>query len=143
LVPWRGTLSQPEYIPTRLMQFFQTLYEHFPNHKLVSSDFHKLADAVEGLNAPVVQTRYKRQMIPVTTPLVSLSILPRQKTTADKDDRFTKATSISSSPLTLRSWNLCILPSLVASRAHTCTRTSWPAGQTLRKQARRTETIRY
>jgi hypothetical protein len=53
------------------MQFFYTLYEKFPNHKLVSSDFHKLADAVEGLNAPVVQTRYKRKMIPVTTPLVS------------------------------------------------------------------------
>jgi len=71
LVPWQGTLSQPEYIPTRLMQFFYTLYEKFPNHKLVSSDFHKLSDAVEGLNAPVVQTRYRRQMIPVTTPLVS------------------------------------------------------------------------
>ncbi|EAT88132.2 hypothetical protein SNOG_04372 [Parastagonospora nodorum SN15] len=70
LVPWKGTLSQPEYIPTRLMQFFYTLYEKFPNHKLVSSDFHKLSDAVEGLNAPVVQTRYRRQMIPVTTPLV-------------------------------------------------------------------------
>lgn len=75
LIPWRGTLSQPEYIPTRLMQFFYTLYEKFPNHKLVSSDFHKLADAVEGLNAPVVQTRYKRQMIPVTTPLVRFMFL--------------------------------------------------------------------
>jgi hypothetical protein len=53
------------------MQFFYMLYEKFPNHKLISSDFHKLADTVEGLNAPVVQTRYKRQMIPVTTPLVS------------------------------------------------------------------------
>lgn len=71
LVPWRGTLSQPEYIPTRLMQFFFMLYEKFPNHKLISSDFHKLGDTVEGINAPVVQTRYKRQMIPVTTPLVS------------------------------------------------------------------------
>jgi hypothetical protein len=76
LLPWRGTLSQPEYIPTRLMQFFYTLYEKFPNHKLVSSDFHKLGDAVEGFNAPVVQTRYKRQMIPVTTPLVRLKPPP-------------------------------------------------------------------
>jgi hypothetical protein len=71
LIPWRGTLSQPEYIPTRLMQFFFMLYEKFPNHKLICSDFHKLGDTVEGINAPVVQTRYKRQMIPVTTPLVS------------------------------------------------------------------------
>lgn len=70
LTPFQSSLSSPEYIPTRLMQFFQTLYEKFPNHKLVSSDFNKLSDAVEGINAPVVQTRYKRQMIPVSTPLV-------------------------------------------------------------------------
>ena len=75
LIPWRGTLSQPEYIPTRLMQFFFMLYEKFPNHRLITSDFHSLPDTVQGLNAPVVQTRYKRQMIPVTTPLVSLESL--------------------------------------------------------------------
>ncbi|KAH9879191.1 hypothetical protein J1614_002629 [Plenodomus biglobosus] len=73
LVPWHSNMSQPEYIPTRLMQFFYMLYEKFPNHKLISSDFHKLSDTVEGINAPVVQTRYKRQMIPVSTPLVSFS----------------------------------------------------------------------
>jgi hypothetical protein len=71
LLPFQGSLSMPEYIPTRLMQFFYILDAKFPNHKLISSDFNKLADAVEGLNAPVVQTRYKRQMIPVSTPLVS------------------------------------------------------------------------
>jgi hypothetical protein len=71
LVPFRGSLSQPEYIPTRLMQFFYILYQKFPNHKLITSDFNKLSDAVAGINAPVVQTRYKRQMIPVSTPLVS------------------------------------------------------------------------
>lgn len=70
LVPFRGSLSTPEYIPTRLMQFFYILYEKFPNHKLITSDFHKLPDAVEGINAPVVQTRFKREMIPVSTPLV-------------------------------------------------------------------------
>lgn len=71
LLPFRGSLSTPEYIPTRLMQFFYMLYQKFPNHRLISSDFHRLGDAVEGINAPVVQTRYKRQMIPVSTPLVS------------------------------------------------------------------------
>lgn len=71
LLPFRGSLSQPEYIPTRLMQFFYMLYQKFPNHKLITSDFHKLSDTVEGINAPVVQTRYKREMIPVSTPLVS------------------------------------------------------------------------
>lgn len=70
LLPFQGSLSQPEYIPTRLMQFFYKLYQKFPNHRLISSDFHLLGDAVKGLNAPVVQTRFKRQMIPVSTPLV-------------------------------------------------------------------------
>jgi hypothetical protein len=70
LVPWQSPLSTPEYIPTRLMQFFSILYHKFPNHKLISSDFNKLSDAVPGINAPVVQTRYKREMIPVSTPLV-------------------------------------------------------------------------
>jgi hypothetical protein len=74
LVPFRGTLSDPEYIPTRLMEFFYILYQKFPNHKLITSDFDKLADTVPGLNAPVVQTRYKRQMIPVSTPLVSRTL---------------------------------------------------------------------
>jgi hypothetical protein len=76
MVPFRTNLSQPEYIPTRLMQFFHILASKFPNHKLVSSDFHKLGEAVEGINAPVVQTRYKRRMIPVSTPLVSLLTCP-------------------------------------------------------------------
>ncbi|KAF2739290.1 DUF185-domain-containing protein [Polyplosphaeria fusca] len=70
LFPLQGSLSIPEYIPTRLMQFFYVLYHYFPRHKLISSDFNKLSDTVEGINAPVVQTRFKRQMIPVSTPLV-------------------------------------------------------------------------
>ncbi|KAF2756605.1 DUF185-domain-containing protein [Pseudovirgaria hyperparasitica] len=63
-------LTQPEYIPTRLLQFFDVLYNYFPGHRLVTSDFSSLPDAVEGVNAPVVQTRYKRKTVPVTTPLV-------------------------------------------------------------------------
>ena len=73
--PAPDSLSQAEYIPTRLMQFFQLLYDMFPRHKLVASDFHRLPDAVAGLNAPVVQTRYRREMIAVTTPLVRLVLL--------------------------------------------------------------------
>jgi hypothetical protein len=105
LLPFRGTLSEPEYIPTRLMQFFFMLYKYFPNHKLVSSDFTTLSDAVPGLNAPVVQTRFKRQMIPVTTPLVSLPpFLPTySRFLLTIDHRSTKATSISSSQPTLMS----------------------------------------
>ncbi|KAF7714348.1 Uncharacterized protein PECH_003054 [Penicillium ucsense] len=68
--PFRKEFSSPEYIPTRLMQFFDVLNQFFPAHRLVSSDFDFLPDAVPGLNAPVVQTRYQRQTVPVTTPFV-------------------------------------------------------------------------
>ncbi|KAK6210757.1 hypothetical protein LQW54_005962 [Pestalotiopsis sp. IQ-011] len=69
-MPFAPNLSDAEYIPTRLMQFFDILEKYFPAHRLVTSDFHTLSDAVRGLNSPVVQTRYQRRMIPVTTPLV-------------------------------------------------------------------------
>lgn len=64
-------LSQPEYVPTRLLDFFEVLERYFPNHQLVAGDFHSLPDAVRGLNAPIVQTRYQRRPVPVSTPLVS------------------------------------------------------------------------
>ncbi|KAF2234519.1 DUF185-domain-containing protein [Viridothelium virens] len=70
LLPLAPNLTRPEWIPTRLMQFFDVLYEYFPAHRLVTSDFRALPDAVEGVNAPVVQTRYRRRMVPVSTPLV-------------------------------------------------------------------------
>ena len=73
--PFAPNLSPPEYIPTRLMQFFDVLERHFPAHRLVTSDFHSLPDATKGLNAPVVQTRYQRRPVPVTTPLVSRTCL--------------------------------------------------------------------
>lgn len=69
--PFAPNLSQPEYLPTRLMQFFDVLERYFPAHRLVTSDFHSLPDAIAGMNAPVVQTRYERRPVPVTTPLVS------------------------------------------------------------------------
>lgn len=69
-------LSEPEYIPTRLMAFFEVLERCFPNHQLVTSDFHSLPDAIKGLNGPIVQTRYQRRPVPVSTPLVSLACPP-------------------------------------------------------------------
>lgn len=66
-----GNLTVPEYIPTRLMQFFDILHTYFPLHRLVASDFHSLPDTIKGINAPVVQTRYQRRTVPVSTPLVS------------------------------------------------------------------------
>jgi hypothetical protein len=70
-IPFMPNLSDPEYIPTRLMQFFDILAKYYPGHRLVTSDFHSLPDTIKGINAPVVQTRYKRRTVPVTTALVS------------------------------------------------------------------------
>ncbi|KAI9687297.1 MAG: hypothetical protein M1822_002340 [Bathelium mastoideum] len=69
-MPLAPNLTAPEWIPTRLMQFFDVLYEYFPAHRLVTSDFRALPDTVAGTNAPVVQTRYRRRTVPVSTPLV-------------------------------------------------------------------------
>ncbi|KAL2754983.1 hypothetical protein ACRALDRAFT_1035091 [Sodiomyces alcalophilus JCM 7366] len=69
-LPLAPNLSPPEYIPSRLMQFFDVLERCFPAHRLVTSDFHSLPDAIDGLSAPVVQTRFERKTVPVTTPLV-------------------------------------------------------------------------
>jgi hypothetical protein len=70
-MPFAPNLSDPEYIPTRLMQFYDVLANYFPGHKLITSDFHSLPDTIKGINAPVVQTRFKRRTVPVTTPFVS------------------------------------------------------------------------
>ncbi|RCI13129.1 hypothetical protein L249_1287 [Ophiocordyceps polyrhachis-furcata BCC 54312] len=69
-LPFAANLSRPEFIPTRLMQLFEVLDRYFPAHRLLASDFDELPQAIDGLNAPVVQTRYRRRMVPVTTPLV-------------------------------------------------------------------------
>lgn len=69
-LPFAHNLSKPEYIPTKLMQFFDILQAYFPSHKLLISDFHCLPDTINGVNAPVVQTRFQRRVIPVSTPLV-------------------------------------------------------------------------
>ncbi|KAL6715783.1 hypothetical protein ACLMJK_006744 [Lecanora helva] len=69
-LPFAANLTVPEYIPTKLMQFFDILREYFPLHQLLTSDFHALPDAVKGFNAPVVQTRFQRRVVPVSTPYV-------------------------------------------------------------------------
>lgn len=66
----RRDFTLPEYIPTRLLQFFDILRDYFPAHRLLTSDFSNLPDAVPGFNAPVVQTRYQRRTVPVSTPFV-------------------------------------------------------------------------
>lgn len=69
-LPLAENLTEPEYIPTRLLSFFSILADFFPKHQLLTSDFSSLPGAVRGYNAPVVQTRYQRRTVPVTTPFV-------------------------------------------------------------------------
>lgn len=79
-LPLAPNLSQPEFVPTAMMALFDVLRDCFPAHRLLMSDFHALPDAVEGVNAPVVQTRYKRTSIPVSTPFVGPpSIFPERE----------------------------------------------------------------
>lgn len=70
-LPFAPNLSAVEYVPTGMMGFFDVLREWFPAHRLLVGDFHGLPDAVEGVNAPVVQTRWRRVSVPVSTPFVS------------------------------------------------------------------------
>lgn len=117
-LPFHPDFTLPEYIPTRLMQFFEILDAFFPAHRLIVSDFNTLPDAVPGFNAPVVQTRYKRRTVPVSTPLVrSLCFLFRICfkrlicfTNTDFLFRSTRATSISSSRRTSTSSRTCTVP---------------------------------
>ncbi|PKI85896.1 hypothetical protein MVES_000597 [Malassezia vespertilionis] len=66
-LPLYPNLTPPHYIPTGALQMMDVLKKHFPLHRLVLSDFSSLPDAIEGVNGPVVQTRHKGTMIPVTT----------------------------------------------------------------------------
>ena len=66
-LPFAPNLSQPEYIPTRLLSLLLTLRTYFPLHRLILSDFSSLPDTVKGYNAPVVQTRYQGSMIPCSS----------------------------------------------------------------------------
>ncbi|KAK0557320.1 hypothetical protein OC846_000539 [Tilletia horrida] len=66
-MPFYPNLSPPHYVPTGQLRFLEVLRDFFPRHRLVVSDFDRLPDAVEGLGGPVVQTRYRGTMLPVTT----------------------------------------------------------------------------
>ncbi|ODV83090.1 hypothetical protein CANARDRAFT_184163, partial [[Candida] arabinofermentans NRRL YB-2248] len=65
--PLQNNLSDPEYIPTRLLQLFQILKNHFPNHQIISSDFDKLDSTINGYCSPVVQTMHKDKMITINS----------------------------------------------------------------------------
>lgn len=70
LLPFAPNLTEPEFLPTMCLKLFDQLKQYFPKHRLIISDFDALPEAVPGLNAPVVQTRYQGMMIPCSTYLV-------------------------------------------------------------------------
>lgn len=68
VLPFKDNLTPGEFIPTRLLQFFQILKHRFPNHSLITSDFNALPNTMRGYhNAPVVQTIIKDRMVDVST----------------------------------------------------------------------------
>lgn len=68
--PFFPNLTEPIFVPTNALRLVEKLKTHFPQHRLIMSDFDSLPDSLAGINAPVVQTRYRGTMIPVTTYLV-------------------------------------------------------------------------
>ena len=69
-LPFAPNLSPTEYVPTRLLNLLRTLRTYFPRHRLLLSDFSSLPDTISGVNAPVVQTRFRNVTVPCTTLLV-------------------------------------------------------------------------
>ncbi|CAI2169237.1 19488_t:CDS:2 [Funneliformis geosporum] len=69
-LPLAPNLTQPEFIPTKMLLFLDVLKDYFPQHRLVISDFYKLPDSIQGIDAPVVQTRYQNTMVPCSTYMV-------------------------------------------------------------------------
>lgn len=71
ILPLTDNLGPGEFIPTRLLQFFQILKHKFPNHSLILSDFSSLPNTIGGYyNSPVVQTVVKDRMVDVSTYMV-------------------------------------------------------------------------
>ncbi|KAL0953389.1 hypothetical protein HGRIS_004628 [Hohenbuehelia grisea] len=69
-LPFVPNMSTEEFIPTRLLSLLRTLRTFFPRHRLLLTDFSSLPDAIPGVNAPVVQTRFRNTTVPCTTLLV-------------------------------------------------------------------------
>lgn len=70
IYPFRGNLSDPEYIPTRYLEFLHVLKNKFPEHRLLTSDFTHLPDTSPGYSSPVVQTVLDNTMVPVSSYMV-------------------------------------------------------------------------
>lgn len=61
-IPFAPNLTAPEFLPTKQLMLLDILRDKFPYHRILFSDFSSLPDAVPGINAPVVQTRYEGEV---------------------------------------------------------------------------------
>ncbi|KAG5359773.1 NADH dehydrogenase [ubiquinone] complex I, assembly factor 7-like protein [Yarrowia sp. C11] len=72
--PYHSELSDPEFIPTRYLEFLYILKKYFPQARLLSSDFTHLPQTstsrFAGYNSPVVQTVLDNQMVTTNTHMV-------------------------------------------------------------------------
>jgi hypothetical protein len=62
-LPFRSNLTQHHFIPTNYLILLQSIFNFFPNHRLILSDFSHLPNTLNDprsnrFGAPVVQTRY-------------------------------------------------------------------------------------
>ena len=130
-------LTSPEYIPTRLMQFFEMLKKYFPRHRLLTSDFHILPDTIEGYNAPVVQTRFQRKTIPVRTPLVSSGYCFEDVSHRLMCQRYIRGSLISCSQRILYSWRIYTRLSQVSVGKSLCIVSFYHIGHIQRIQRRK------
>jgi hypothetical protein len=69
-LPFPPNMTEREFLPTKTLLLLEKLRDCFPRHRLILSDFYKLPDTIPGIDAPVVQTRYQRTMVPCSTYLV-------------------------------------------------------------------------
>ncbi|KAI7941576.1 hypothetical protein MJO29_013650 [Puccinia striiformis f. sp. tritici] len=70
-IPFRSNLTPPEFVPTNYMNLLTIIFNCFPNHRIVLSDFNGLPNSLPGSKgALVVQTRYNGLIVPASTFLV-------------------------------------------------------------------------
>ncbi|KAJ2080293.1 hypothetical protein H4R24_003168 [Coemansia sp. RSA 988] len=70
-LPLAPNLTKAEFIPTHAFLLMRVLGTFFPLHRLVLSDFYRLPDTIpNAVDSPVVQTRFRGNMVPCETYLV-------------------------------------------------------------------------
>ncbi|KAI7872018.1 S-adenosyl-L-methionine-dependent methyltransferase [Spinellus fusiger] len=63
-------MSVPEFLPTKMFLLLDNLKQYFPHHRLLMADFFALPEAIEGIDSPVVKTRYNGMIVPCSTYMV-------------------------------------------------------------------------